>query len=194
MGNMGPPSIPLKTGDSQGTMSSYWRIALLNRLRCLIGAEGGCLSFRCNICSRRIVAPLAGIGREIASCRCGSTVRQRSLMHVLTQELFGKSLAIEDIPRRTGLAGVDLSGAQAYVSRMYGRLGYANTFLHKEPRLDITAPGQRWLSSCDYLISSDVFEHVAPPVSRAFDGALRILKPGGVLVLTVPYTKRPCVT
>jgi hypothetical protein len=36
-------------------------------------------------------------------------------------------------------------------------------------------------------VSSDVFEHVAPPVQRAFVGAYALLRPGGLLVLTVPY-------
>ncbi len=39
----------------------------------------------------------------------------------------------------------------------------------------------------DFVLSSEVFEHVPPPVSRAFAGARALLKPGGVLVLTVPY-------
>jgi hypothetical protein len=33
-----------------------------------------------------------------------------------------------------------------------------------------------------------VLEHVEPPVQRAFDGLFAILKPGGTLILTVPYT------
>jgi len=39
----------------------------------------------------------------------------------------------------------------------------------------------------DFVIASDVFEHVAPPVSRAFDNALALLKPGGAFVMTVPF-------
>ena len=41
----------------------------------------------------------------------------------------------------------------------------------------------------DFIISSDVFEHVPPPVSIAFANARKLLKPGGVLVFTVPYIK-----
>ena len=32
-----------------------------------------------------------------------------------------------------------------------------------------------------------MFEHVAPPVSRAFVNARRMLKPGGKLIFTVPF-------
>ena len=36
-----------------------------------------------------------------------------------------------------------------------------------------------------------MFEHVPPPVERAFSSALRLLKPNGVLVFTVPYSLDP---
>ena len=32
-----------------------------------------------------------------------------------------------------------------------------------------------------------MFEHVEPPVERAFGNARRLLRPSGILVLTVPY-------
>lgn len=37
----------------------------------------------------------------------------------------------------------------------------------------------------------EVFEHVPPPVYRAFHGSFKLLKPGGLLVLTVPFTDIP---
>ena len=43
----------------------------------------------------------------------------------------------------------------------------------------------------DFVISTEVFEHVAPPVSRAFTGAFSLLKPGGHLILTTPFTNKP---
>jgi SAM-dependent methyltransferase len=40
--------------------------------------------------------------------------------------------------------------------------------------------------SCDFVVSLDVLEHVAPPWSLALVHLRELLKPGGVLVLTVP--------
>ena len=114
-------------------------------------------------------------------------MRVRAIVHVLTLEIFGESLAIPDIPLHPKIRGIDMSGAASYADRLRKRIGYVNTFLHKQPRLDILSPGTQWLSSSDYAISSDVFEHVVAPVSRAFENTLQLLKPGGVLVLTVPY-------
>ncbi|OGS99138.1 MAG: hypothetical protein A3F73_03705 [Gallionellales bacterium RIFCSPLOWO2_12_FULL_59_22] len=159
------------------------------RLDELSGPGDGEIMFRCNVCGRMSVVGEAKLTREEATCRCGSSVRLRSIVHVLTLELFGKSLAIPDIPVCHGLVGIDMSGAANYAERLVGRIGYVNTFLHKEPCLDIVSPGKEWLSRCDFVISSDVFEHVAPPVSRAFDNTFRLLKPGGIFVFTVPYTK-----
>lgn len=145
------------------------------------------IPFRCNICGRMARALPSRLTREDVTCRCGSTVRLRALVHALSLELFGESHAIPDMPFRPDLVGVDMSGAATYAGRLAERIGYTNTFLHKPPFLDIVAPPEEWLSRCDFVISSEVFEHVPPPVSRAFENTLRLLKPGGVLVLTVPY-------
>ncbi|MEJ1354015.1 MAG: methyltransferase domain-containing protein [Candidatus Sedimenticola sp. (ex Thyasira tokunagai)] len=82
-----------------------------------------------------------------------------------------------------------MSGATTYADMLAMKVGYTNTFLHKPPYLDISNPDSQWLGCCDFVISSDVLEHVAPPVRLAFENTLRLLKPGGVFVLTVPYTK-----
>lgn len=170
-------------------MLRYWRHTLRDRLTHSARVNENAVSFRCNICGRRNKAGAERLAREESSCPCGSTVRLRALVHVLSKELLGESQAIPDMPKRKDLVGIDMSGAATYSARLPDRLGYTNTYLHKPPRLDITDPDPQWLGSCDFVISSDVFEHVAPPVGRAFENALRLLKPGGILLLTVPYTK-----
>jgi SAM-dependent methyltransferase len=147
------------------------------------------LRFRCNLCGSRCSMPESSLTREQPTCRCGSSVRLRALIHVLSLELFGESLEISDFPRSPDIIGLDMSGAATYAGLLAGRLGYTNTFLHKPPFLDITDPDSRWLGQCDFVMSSDVFEHVAPPVGCAFDNVLRLLKPEGVFVFTVPYAK-----
>lgn len=161
-------------------------LAGIDQLR---ATRDGEISFRCNVCGRMSKIGRAALGRESRSCRCGATVRLRALIHLLTKGLYGRSMVIPEIPANSDMVGIDMSGAAVYANRLAGRMGYTNTFLHKEPRLDITAPGKQWLSACDFVISSDVFEHVAPPVSVAFENLLRLLKPGGLFVLTVPWVR-----
>ncbi len=160
----------------------------VKRLFSLTHFRTGDIRFQCNICKSQSRVPSVRIGRELVSCRCGSTVRMRALVHVLSVRLFGSSMAIADMPHRPDLVGVDMSGSESFAKHIRERLGYTNTYLHQAPCLDIVAPPEEWLSCCDFVISSDVFEHVGTPVSRAFENTLRLLKPGGVFVLTVPYS------
>jgi SAM-dependent methyltransferase len=160
-----------------------WRDAL---------AAGEKVYFRCNICGGACAAPMSGLSRETSSCRrCGSTVRMRTIVHLLTAELFGRSIALPNLPLRRDVAGIGLSDTPAYADRLAQKLGYTNTFFHCEPRLDIGAASIQLSARYDFIIASDVFEHVAPPVSRAFANARRLLKPHGVFIFSVPYTLEP---
>lgn len=151
-------------------------------------ADGSEVRFQCNICGRHCSAPRASLDRETSSCDgCGSTLRMRAVMALLSRELFGRVLPIDAFPREPRLRGIGLSDWDEYARRLARVADYTNTWYHQPPRLDITDVGDDLAGSCDFLVSTDVFEHVAPPVSLAFAGARRLLKPGGVLVLTVPY-------
>lgn len=166
--------------------------AFMNWIENMLGRHAGreeSLRFRCNLCGRMSTAPLTTLTREVSSCKCGSTLRQRALIHTLSENLFGASLSLTDFPFRPDIVGIDMSGATVYADRLSKILGFTNTFLHKEPKLDITDPNSKWMGQCDFVLSSDVFEHVPPPISIAFDNVLQLLKPGGLFVLTVPYTQ-----
>jgi hypothetical protein len=81
----------------------------------------------------------------------------------------------------------DATLIEDYLSGLRG-VRYKNTFFDVRPRLDITNPSIFLRGSADILISSDVLEHVFFPVSKALDGHSTVLKRGGLLILTVPYT------
>jgi SAM-dependent methyltransferase len=152
------------------------------------GAIPSRLTFVCNVCGTANDRPAADFDRETESCGgCGSTVRMRSIIHVLALELFGRCLPISDFPPRPDLRGLGTSDWAGYATRLARRLDYTNTFFHQEPRLDLRDPDPRRFGTLDFLISTDVFEHVAPPVELAFSTARRLLKPTGVFVFSVPY-------
>ncbi|HUJ01415.1 MAG TPA: class I SAM-dependent methyltransferase, partial [Usitatibacter sp.] len=79
-----------------------------------------------------------------------------------------------------------VSDSELVARALAARVRYRNTFLHRAPVLDICDPQPADRSSCDVLVCSDVLEHVAPPVEKAFAGMRKIVRPGGFVVLTVP--------
>ena len=147
------------------------------------------IEFECNICGFRNKVERDQLDRERRSCgRCHSSVRARSIVHLLSVEIFGESLGIDAFPKSRHITGLSLSDWPEYARRLAKKFSYVNTFLHKRPKLDIRDP--QGYDPVDFLIASEVFEHVAPPVSAAFTGAYRTLKDDGVLILTAPFMNR----
>jgi SAM-dependent methyltransferase len=105
----------------------------------------------------------------------------------LSISLHGSPLTLDDFPHRPELVGLGTSDWEGYAIRLRRVLGYDNTYYDEGTRLDIMAPVPTALAaSCDFIISSDVLEHVAPPYELALANLRSMLKPGGLLVLTVP--------
>lgn len=151
------------------------------------------VNFTCNVCGRRNAGVAQeAMARDAVSCGgCGSSVRLRSVIHLLSLALLGESAPLPDWPTRRDLRGGGLSDWEGYAGLLAEKLDYANTFFHTEPFLDICDPAPAYRGQWDFLISSDVFEHVPPPAQRAFDGAHAVLRPGGRLILTVPFLNEP---
>jgi SAM-dependent methyltransferase len=164
-------------------------LARLAARRPTAASATGCLRYRCNICDRICETKVLQLTREEPSCpRCGSTVRARAIVRVLSLELFGTSLPLSKFPIQKDLRGIGLSDWDAHAVRLARAFDYRNTHFDSEPRLDITADIDPALEgTLDFLIASEVFEHVAPPVSEAFRNSYKLLRPRGVLIFSVPY-------
>src|ERR1035437_9698832 len=140
--------------------------------------------FICNVCgSRNHVAEFAA---EPASCACGSNVRTRALIHLLSMELFGRNLVLADFPRLKSVRGIGMSDKSCYASILQEKFDYRNTFYDREPRFDFSQPHIDLYGTLDFVLSGDVLEHVAPPVETTLTEILGLLKPPGFLVATVP--------
>jgi SAM-dependent methyltransferase len=142
--------------------------------------------FICNVCNSPCRAET--LDREIPSClKCGSNVRFRWIVHALSTELFGRSVPLKEFPRDRNIRGISLSDWGPIAKILAKRFDYQNTFLHREPRLDVMNPRSGADASCDFIIASEVLEHVPPPVEMAFDNLRRLLKPGGFVVFSSPW-------
>lgn len=145
--------------------------------------------FVCNVCGFSNVRATEKVDREQPSCRtCGSNARMRGLLQALSFELFGLNLTLTEFPRVKSIRGLGLSDAVLYADQLATKFDYRNTFYHREPFLDICSIAESDWGQYDFILSSDVFEHVAPPAEAAFANAFHLLREGGILVFTVPYS------
>lgn len=152
----------------------------------------GGLAYSCNVCGTRNACLASEIRRESGGCcSCGATLRYRSLAAALTLRLFRSVILLCDLPVRRDIVGAGMSDAPCYASKLESRFSYTNTYYHCEPFLDISQARPDWEERFDFIVSSDVFEHVVPPIQTAFDNLFRLLKPGGCIVFSVPYSLEP---
>jgi SAM-dependent methyltransferase len=141
------------------------------------------MAFICNICGSHNDAE--SFGTEAASCACGSNVRLRALIHLLSMELFGQSLVLTEFPKLKAIRGLGISDQQGYARILAEKFDYTNTFYDREPRLDLAESHPELRGSYDFILLADVIEHIAPPLERALEEAHRLLKPRGFLGITI---------
>lgn len=139
---------------------------------------------RCGCCGRTTVIVALGSGDEFRRClRCGANLRYELLASWIREHCELRRLDVLELdpgsPLRPLLAR----------SRSYRRSYYAAA-----PGAPPPAPGVRHEditalslpdSSVDLIVSSEVLEHV-PELAAALDESLRVLRPGGAHVFTVP--------
>ncbi len=146
------------------------------------------VNFKCNLCGQNNIVPITQLEREIRSCAtCNSTVRMRHLSWIVSRCLFNRDLTIPDFPLRKDILGTGMTDPSEVAVPLSERLGYHNSFYDGEPRLDITDIPTESIGRYDFLISSEVFEHIPTPVHRAFVNARRLLKKGGHFIFSVPF-------
>jgi SAM-dependent methyltransferase len=141
------------------------------------------MSFICNICGS--YNNIESFGTEPASCACGSNVRLRALIHLLSMELFGQSLVLAEFPKLKAIRGLGISDQPSYARILAEKFDYTNTYYDSEPRLDLRELHPQLHGTYDFILLADVIEHIAPPIERALEEACRLLKPCGFLGVTI---------
>jgi SAM-dependent methyltransferase len=145
--------------------------------------------FTCNLCNSPCSVNFKEeIGRENRSCStCGSGVRFRWIIHALSLELFGKSIPLPLFPRAKEITGIGLTDSGTFVFGLAKKLNFTNTYFHREPRIDLTDATSGEDGAYDFIIASEVFEHIPPPVQLGFNNLARLLSPNGFVIFTVPW-------
>jgi SAM-dependent methyltransferase len=115
-------------------------------------------------------------------------MRVRALAALLSTEIFGVAVALPELPRMKSIRGIGMSDSPQLAERLAEKFDYTNTFYHQAPFFDVARAPENEAGRYDFVFSSEVMEHVAPPVEDAFAALARVLKRDGLLLLTTPYT------
>jgi SAM-dependent methyltransferase len=148
------------------------------------------IEYHCNICGGRNQLESHQFSREGAICeKCGANARFRGIIHILANLLEkGENTNLQEWQIRKHIFGIGMSDSPGYANLLKKKFSYENTFFDHEPKLDIIDLAEKYLGKYDFVISTEVFEHILPPLQHAFDNLFRLLRPGGCLVFSVPYT------
>ncbi len=151
----------------------------------------------CNICDHRggfELPPNATNLRESLRCPgCGANSRDRLLIHALGMAL-GRKPPLREWPADPNFRIFETTGYRGHPPFLAEKYDYYNTKYDSDeiakgadPRYYADVQNMPYPDEFfDCALSSDVFEHVRLD-EQAFREVFRVLKPGGVFALQVPY-------
>ncbi len=151
------------------------------------------ISFACNICGRSNTQAAGTFHREAPNCSgCGSTPRFRGIIHALSLGLMKQSLPLKQFTSDPHVKGIGMSEWEGYARVLSEKFDFTNTFFHQEPFLDVVSQ-THWQNyqGSDFLICTEVFEHVLQPLEPGFTNMRKMLKTGGHLVFSTPFGDAP---
>lgn len=145
--------------------------------------------YQCNITGQYFNLDDNEKNRE-GGVRFGFNCRFRAIIYVFTKLFYGECKILCNQENNKNLKGIGMSDS-AWAKIMKQKFNYINTFYHTSPYLDIYNEDHlKNYNNLDFIISSDVFEHVDPYPSLqiAFNNLHRMLKNGGVIIFSVPFS------
>ncbi|HLX12452.1 MAG TPA: class I SAM-dependent methyltransferase, partial [Bacteroidota bacterium] len=153
------------------------------------------MTARCNICGNDGTFVRKEHPREGEICtNCSSSSRLRAIVYVI-----GAQFSLNDQPLvawkpMKNVRILESSGRGPYPPMLKERFDYYNTEYNPNSEL-MRKPFTEYADfmnlaydadTFDIVIASDVFEHVRED-EKGFREIFRVLKPGGIFILTVPY-------
>ncbi len=68
-------------------------------------------------------------------------------------------------PLAKHITGIGLTDSTLITECLERRLSFANTYYHREPKIDLMDATSGADAAYDFIIASEVFEHLPPPFS-----------------------------
>jgi SAM-dependent methyltransferase len=108
-------------------------------------------------------------------------------MRILSQFIYLKDITIDQFLIRKDIKCLGMMDPMEFATPLAQKIDYINTFADREPYFDICNISSENEGRFDFVICSEIFEHLSPPINHAFLQLKRLLKPGGSIIFTVPY-------
>lgn len=154
--------------------------------------------FLCNVCGTKNRLPPERLTREDGNCeKCSCYGRLRAMVYAVTAHFSPDEIVLSRMTPKKRIRGLGCSdwswGEWGYAQRLAEKFDYVNTFYDRSPQLDLcNVDWSVWKpESFDFITCTDVLEHIEPPIDKTFENMHRLLKPGGVAIITVPTTLEP---
>ena len=149
-------------------------------------------TFICNICgvtNKNVSFDLLS-GRETPSCSsCGSTLRERALIVALTRAMGWGHEVLPDIELNKKIHGLGMSeDINGFTKLLFDKFTHTLTYYDREPKLDLSSNNMKTYGEIDYVMCTEVMEHVPPPIDIAFRNLRKLLGKNGVCIYSVPYS------
>lgn len=126
---------------------------------------------------------------DVACTQCGATWRAQACMLSVLEGLgYPEGASVSPDFSRYGLG---ISDDMTLAQRLFQLFMYTNSYYHQFPKIDVTSPPAETRGQFEFIVCSDVLEHVPPPAEFALLGLHSMLRPGGFLVVSVPCQTGP---
>ncbi len=146
---------------------------------------------KCPVCGGSIQSDYSKPTRESRICdNCHATGRDAQIAYLIAEALGFPNRSLSELQPDGDVSIGNLSGSRCLSDKLESRFKYINTYYHQHPRLDIINPADEFISRFDLLINSEVLEHVIGDTVEALKGAYRTLKPGGIMIFSVPFINK----
>jgi SAM-dependent methyltransferase len=146
--------------------------------------------FNCNICGKHNSLQGKVRHRELYFCDdCGSCARFRGVVLAVQRfVLADEAKPLKAQKTRMSVRAIGMSDSLSYAPHLERLFSYTNTYYHMEPFVDVTNKENcDHYRDLDFIICSEVLEHVRTPVVNCLQNMHSMLKSGGKLILTTPY-------